>query len=600
MNLRIHTKFTISQVLLISIPLLFIGVFFFVELNDMIIADTIRSEQSAASETGPLLVDFTDDVYETSMDILDSDFYKNLLSLETTDELNRLIPSTHASNLQDTIQSILEMDAVTNVKIYTDLSTARGVSLSPLNDVLTPYGEAQGSYWHGIFQGSPQTRDLFCPTFYLSPDEAKNYGDIAYIIKSSSNLLSSSTPTFLAIYFDSDTLEYLLENNLTSDTNVAYIINSRDSIVATSNTALSSTYYFNYETVQNNFMTSNNFITKQILGEDVYAVFYSIAHTDWYMVVAMPSGPLLEQSQTIIMTFVLVFLVFVLLSFLIAHQLSRSITTRLSSVIDQMGLARLGPPVALDASDTMDEVGELIDTYNYMTRVINQLITDQAKASEDLRVAEFNSLQAQINPHFLYNTMDMINWLSQEGRTEEVSAAIQNLSRFYKLTLSKKNSINTIAEELEHVTIYIELQNMRFENQIDFIVDIPDSLLDYNIPKLSFQPVAENAILHGIMETEAKSGTIVISGWLEDDSIVILISDDGAGIPPEKLALLLSGTTHASPKGNGSNIAIYNTHQRLQVLYGIEYGLSYSSTLGEGTDVEIRIPAQTPMRTGEI
>ena len=120
----------------------------------------------------------------------------------------------------------------------------------------------------------------------------------------------------------------------------------------------------------------------------------------------------------------------------------------------------------MDSPEYHDEIGDLIDTYNYMTRKMDQLMTDQAKAAEELRIAEFRSLQAQINPHFLYNTMDMINWLAQQGRTDEVSRAVQSLSRFYKLTLSRKQSISTIYREAEHVSIYLQIQNMRYHDSI--------------------------------------------------------------------------------------------------------------------------------------
>ena len=156
--------------------------------------------------------------------------------------------------------------------------------------------------------------------------------------------------------------------------------------------------------------------------------------------------------------FVVIYLGIVMLAFFLAMLLSRSITNRISSVITRMRAVRQGPPVPMDSPTTHDEIGDLIDTYNYMTRKMNQLMEKQAKAAEDLRIAEFNSLQAQINPHFLYNTMDMINWMALQGRTDEITVAVQNLSRFYKLTLSKKNSISTIAREEEHVSIYVRLQ----------------------------------------------------------------------------------------------------------------------------------------------
>ena len=131
---------------------------------------------------------------------------------------------------------------------------------------------------------------------------------------------------------------------------------------------------------------------------------------------------------------------------------------------------------------------------------------------------------------------------------------------------------------------------MRYHDSISFISDIPDELLEYSIPKLTLQPIIENSVLHGILETDDKSGTIVLTGWMEDTDIVLLISDDGVGISPEILPTILSGNGNST--SGGTNIAIYNTHRRLQILYGPDYGLTYSSEPGHGTEVEIRIPAK--------
>ena len=212
----------------------------------------------------------------------------------------------------------------------------------------------------------------------------------------------------------------------------------------------------------------------------------------------------------------------------------------------------------------------------------------QKHSAEELRIAEYRALQAQINPHFLYNMLDMINWLSKSGKSEEVSIAVQSLSKFYKLTLSKKEVTTTVAEELNHVSLYVKLQNMRFENKIDFLIDVPDEILDCEIPKLVLQPIVENAILHGILGKESKAGSIVIMAWLEGRDIVFVVSDDGVGIPQEQMDKILSGDGKSE---SGSNIGIYNTHRRLQLYYdNQDFGLTYRSTLGIGTEVEIRIP----------
>ena len=344
-------------------------------------------------------------------------------------------------------------------------------------------------------------------------------------------------------------------------------------------------------------MSSNNFIERNILDTTVYAGFYNIKQPEWFMVTVLPSGPLIHQSNAIMVQYVLMYLGFLVFALVLAHFMSHSITNRISSVIHQMSKVRKGTLSPMDSPEYHDEIGDLIDTYNYMTRKMDQLMTDQAKAAEELRIAEFHSLQAQINPHFLYNTMDMINWLAQQGRTEEVSQAVQSLSRFYKLTLSRKQSISTIAHETEHVDIYIQIQNMRYHDSITFVLDIPDELMDYQIPKLTLQPIIENSVLHGILETPDKTGTIVLTGWMEGSDIVLLISDDGVGIPAEKLSTILSGEGASS--SGGTNIAVYNTHRRLRILYGPDYGLSYTSNPGHGTEVEIRIPARKHSATLE-
>lgn len=593
-NLHLQSKLTITHLVLVVLPMLVLGIFFYTSMYDMIVSDTIRKEQSASIQTAPLIEETVNEILDAHRSITDLEFYRIITGSYTSESLADTLSVSARQNFNDTVEQFKSSSLITDVRFYLDIPRNESiVSEDTPYPALLPLDYAKGTYWYGIFEGSPATSSLFCPSFYLSPHEIREYGDMAYITESTMMYDGKITSCYLVIYFSSEHLTELLKNNLNSDDNVAYIINARDSLVASSNSSLSSIYHFDYDVVEDSFMSSNNFITKNVLGEEVYAGFYRIKNTDWYMVVAMPSTPMIQKSILLILGFVLIYAACIIAAFLIATLLSHSITNRLSLVINQMALSRIGPPVALPEPETQDEIGDLIDTYNYMSRVINQLMDRQAQAAEDLRVAEFNSLQSQINPHFLYNTMDMINWLSQQGRVSEVTTAIQKLSRFYKLTLSRKKSLSTIADELEHVSIYVQLQNMRFHDTIDFLIDIPDVLMEYTIPKLTFQPVVENSILHGILEKEDKQGTIVLTGWMENNTIVLLISDDGVGIPPEKLSSILTGNGNSS-RTSGTNIAVYNTHRRLQVLYGADYGLTYSSTPGEGTEVEIRIPARLP------
>ena len=591
LNLSLQTKFTIALISIVVLPAFLTVFLFYGKLYNMVVSNTIRQEQDASAKTAPLIERTMDTILATTRNITGQTFFQELFYMPVSDSAKELASSNHAIDFKNAIRRLTTDSIVTDVRIYVDFPE----ELETLDDdpntenILAPISQAKGTYWYGIFQGNRENQEMFCPSFYLGSQEKKNYGDMAYICPLSLYYHSNAYKAYLAVYFSDSKLNSILSDNLSLEGSVSYIVNERDAIVATSDQSLSGIYRLDYDTIKESFMSSNNFIERNILDTKVYAGFYSISNTDWFMVTILPAPPLIHESNHLMLQIALLYAGFLVLALIFANVLAHSITGRLSSVIRQMQTVRHGPPTPMESPQAHDEIGDLIDTYNYMTRKMYELMEKQAKAAEDLRIAEFNSLQAQINPHFLYNTMDMINWMALQGQTEEISHAVQSLSRFYKLTLSRKKGISTIARELEHVTIYVQLQNMRYHDSIELITDIPDELSEYQIPKLTLQPVVENSILHGILEKESKSGTIVITGWMENEDIVLLISDDGVGIPPEILSTILSGKGNS--QSGGTNIAVYNTHRRLQILYGKDYGLIYSSNPGEGTEVEIRFPA---------
>ena len=592
-DMKLSSKFTLVLLLATTVPVLMMACFFYGKLYDMVVSYTIRQEQDTSAQTAPYIEELVQQIIDAHSGITDQEFFQTLFHQPVNSPFQMFLDSDSAQDFHDYAEKLIASDMITGVQIYMDFPPQ---SVRLFNDELTkdyfsPLSKARGTYWYGIFQGTQQS-SLYCPEFYLGGREKREYGDLAYITSTTFYYQGSARQAYIAVYSSSEHLNEMLKDNLKLTGSVSYIINDRNAVVATSDSSLSGIYLLDYDTIENSFMSSNNFIERNILDTTVYAGFYNIKQPGWFMVTVLPSGPLITQSNTIMVQYILMYLGFLIFALFLAHSMSHSITNRISSVIHQMSKVRKGTLSPMSSPQYHDEIGDLIDTYNYMTRKMDQLMTEQAKAAEELRIAEFHTLQAQINPHFLYNTMDMINWLAQQGRTDEVSLAVQKLSRFYKLTLSRKQSISTIASEAEHVSIYLQIQNMRYHNSISFVCDIPDELMEYQIPKLTLQPIIENSVLHGILETPSKTGTIVLTGWLEDSDIVLLISDDGVGIPPEKLqTLLLENTYGITSASSGTNIAVYNTHRRLQILYGNEYGLTYSSEFGKGTDVELRIPA---------
>lgn len=577
----------LTYTIIISIPMIVIAVFLYYKVYNMIVADSIRSEQLKSAQTAPLLEEVLEEIPSCLSQIQELPLYKNFMDDPEAFLMNDSLSSDSAKVFSSSVQTLLE-DAFPNVlRIYVDLPAERLLPLSEGSDgIIAPLSSLSSIYWKGIFAGSNIT-ELYCPSLYLSSAERNQYGDMAYIQKNEIYVSGEWHICYTALYCPTEPLKQILNNALPVDGSVSYIMNERDSIVTTTDRSLSGIYYLNYDTLQNYFLSSNNFLQKEVLGEEIYAGIYNIRQAKWYMIVVIPQAPLIHQSNLIMAQYVLLFLLCIIVAIVIAITMSHSITKRIAMVSGQMAHIRTGPPTPLSKPEIHDEIGNLIDTYNYMCTILNHLIWEQAKSAEELRISEFNSLQAQINPHFLYNTMDMINWMATQGQTAKIVDVVQSLSRFYKLTLSKRETISTLEDEIEHVSLYIKIQNMRFHDAINFVVDIPDELLEYPIPKLTLQPVVENAILHGIMEKEDKCGSIVLTGWTEGETIELLVSDNGVGIPEDRLTNILSGEGTSK---TGSNIAIYNTHHRLQILFGNSYGLSYQSTPGCGTDVSIRLP----------
>lgn len=600
-DLKIETKFTVCIMFAVVMPFLVLALVYGGQFYNMVVADTIRNEQESAMETVPRVNAVLEDVVGTCERLMELLVMKGFMEEEsqkqtgvgadvtTVGMAQTGLVSGEDVNLAESIRTLVENRRVSAIRIYVDLPSDDALFRDEATQgIFYPLSTVKGTYWHGIFQGNEAT-ELFCPPFYMGIREKEELGDCAYIMEEEIILQERKVPCYIAVYHESEQFESILVEGISFPGSVSYIINERNAVIASSDAYLSGMYYIDYGDISEYLMSSNNFIERTILGEKLYVGFNAIAQAEWYMVTVTPNRPLYHHAAMAIAKFVVVCLLCISGALGLAVWQSRSLTSRISSLAHRMSESRSGKAVSMPEPTVHDEVGELIHTYNYMTERINQLMESQKKTAEELRIAEFNSLQAQMNPHFLYNTMDMINWMALRGQTAEISNAVQQLARFYKLTLSKKATAMSIEEELEHVSIYVELQNMRFKNAVDFVTDIPDELLDYGIPKLTLQPIVENAILHGIMEKEDKTGSIVITGWREDRDIILLVSDDGVGIPIERLPDILSGKKGGASKG--TNIAVYNIHKRLKLLYGEPYGLHYASVPGQGTEVRIKIPA---------
>lgn len=588
-SLKIGQKMCSIVIFAVVAPFLVLSFFLADNIYDATLAQTIQKKQSEISRIEPLVNQVISDMVSECNRIQTDGFYRQLCTASGELSSSFLESEAAISFFQELRETQAVDDNPFTVRIYANLPETDDIfSASISRDILLPMDRIRGSYWHGIFAGS-NCRELFCPSFYLSNWEKEKLGDLSYVTPFYCNANGIRTKCYLCIYCSSSILKNILTDISEKDGTVSYLITDRDAIVTSTNDNLSGIYHFDYEDIYQNMFSSNNYMQKYILGQKVYLSFKTIQKPSWFLINVVPDSVIREETKTVLYYYIFITAVVLVTSIVITTRLSSSLAGRISNVIFTMSRIREGSLVPMEEPEIRDEIGDLISTYNYMTARQKALTDDLKQTADELRVAEVNALQAQINPHFLYNTLDTIQWMAIGGKDNDVISAVQNLSRFYKLTLGRDMTNTTIEKEIEHASIYVDLQNMRFDDAIQFIVDIPEELLPLKIPRLTLQPIVENAILHGIREKESQEGCIVITGWLDEEDICLLISDDGVGIEETVLPKILS-EAGINPTTQGTNIAIYNVHHRLQLLYGADYGLSYESKIGVGTEVMIRFP----------
>ncbi len=276
----------------------------------------------------------------------------------------------------------------------------------------------------------------------------------------------------------------------------------------------------------------------------------------------------------------------VFLSLYIPQTITKPIT-RLSEVTDQVAKGDLS--VRSDVASG-GEVGVLSDSLNAMIDKINELLTQVTKEQTSLRKAELELLQSQINPHFLYNTLDTIVWLAEGSDQAKVVSMVESLSDFFRTSLNEGKDIITIREEMQHVRSYLQIQQVRYQDILEYEIDVPESILNFSIPKISVQPLVENALYHGI-KNKRRMGKITVTGEEKEDRILIRVEDNGIGMTKERLEAVTVRITDPNLE-SAEAYGLYNVNERIRLKFGDSYGVSIRSEYEEGTVCEICLPKE--------
>lgn len=311
--------------------------------------------------------------------------------------------------------------------------------------------------------------------------------------------------------------------------------------------------------------------------------------TGWTVVGVTDLNEMLSSTDDLIQLYYILAVALIGIAMLLAVMLTDKITLPLRQLQKSMQTVQAGNfTVDIVESNTQDEIGDLIRTFRIMIQEIEHLIKRNNDEQEEKRKSELNALQAQINPHFLYNTLDSIIWMAEDGNTKDVVLMTSSLAKLFRKSISNNNKLVSVVEELEYTKSYLTIQNMRYKGKLKYSINVEAAIADMQIIKLIVQPLVENAIYHGIKYKKG-IGTILIEAKHDTKGIVIKVIDDGYGMTEDQLTHIFD-KREIDEQRNG--VGVRNVQRRIQLFYGDEYGLEFVSKLGHGTIVSIYLPMQ--------
>jgi two-component system, sensor histidine kinase YesM len=326
-------------------------------------------------------------------------------------------------------------------------------------------------------------------------------------------------------------------------------------------------------------------------GELHYLIAQS-APTGWRVISVSDDSDLATGWEYVQVTYAVIGLVvFVVLGF-ITNFISQGITRPVHQLAEVMRSVETGEFKEAGQIKATDEIRELAREYDIMVSRIRDLMAANAREQELKRMSDLRALQAQINPHFLYNTLDSIVWMAEMNRSREVVTMTAALSRLFRISISRGRELVRLRDELDHVRNYLTIQKMRYEDRLHYEVDVDEELLDLTVLKIILQPLVENAIYHGVRNI-SYPGLIEIGGSADGDVLRLWVRDNGAGMEPAELEALIRHINESPADqldSTPSGVGVRNVNERLQLYFGTDYGLDIESEPESGTTICCRLP----------
>lgn len=424
----------------------------------------------------------------------------------------------------------------------------------------------------------------------LSDSHVQNLvaGDYRWVITLSRVIRNPYTNERQGLFFidlNYDTISDLCEKSAMGEHGYVFILDAEGNVIYHPKQQLLYTGLIKEETERVISCGEDYFITD---GRDGCLYTMSVSDkTGWTVVGVSYLNEMMETRRWITWTFFLTAVVLVSVAVLFSGFLADRITLPILKLRESMREVENGNFEKASVVVTeKNEIGSLGNSFNLMTRKIQELMSQNVEEQKEKRKIELRALQSQINPHFLYNTLDSIIWMAENGENEEVVKMTAALATMMRQSFNNKAEIVSLEAEMEHVESYLMIQKMRYMDKLNFSVSLEEGIRECPIVKLVLQPLVENAIYHGIRYKNG-SGTVLVIAKREGEEIHITVEDDGVGMSEEELQHIFD---EHKVNYNSNGVGVYNVERRLKLYYGNAYGLFYESARNRGTRVLMKIP----------
>ncbi len=563
-------KFLLLYVGLILIPFLCLSVFVIFSAIHLIETNLYYSSQLAFQQTHQLVSYYMHHVNYAMNTLLSDEHLCEIIEQDNESKtLNQQV--SDMLYIRDLLSSYRAKDEIEDVTLYVPFQAFYIGDASPIQNM----GSIRDETWYLYAESCYPKQAIIPPQYFLDGNKIS----LAKFIRSSTNY----TQSIGMVRFDialSD-LEKLLGKSGHTDDGYTYLVNSRKEYVAQNQKM---DFFVPFDRLVEQADGSAHKISIDRRQYVVYAE--TIDDTDWYLVHVKPYAQIISSVMPQTALYFILFLVLVLSGLLFIYFFNHNFLDRLASLKNHLSEKNQALPDLIRERSKSDEIDDLIHSFNDLLKRVDRLMKEQYAMSTQIRELELKALYEQINPHFLYNTMSMINFMAEEGQIEKVSQVIEALSKFYKFTLSQGRATILLREEIQIIDAYVLIQKMRFGLDIQMIYDVKEPYMDLIIPKLTLQPLVENALVHGILVKRPRSGMIKMSVMEKGQTYVIIVEDDGVGMPENFLKQLNDGSLATK----GSHYGIFNIAERLRLYYGESCSIHFESELGSGTKAILSIP----------